>query len=137
MQWHFHSTSNEVIWPKKNLNSMHGTKSAILVICKKGQGPRWPCPECPALKNPSQDFKNSFCFRFLKVPRKGKIRETPFFKVQFGKIPVCVCTYNEKVELYYIFCCWLVFCFLMSEDNRKVKNKLQFLTYQKVKRKEK
>ena len=30
--WHFQSTSNEVIWPKKNLNSMHALKSAILAI---------------------------------------------------------------------------------------------------------
>ena len=27
-KWHFHSTSNEVIWPKKISNSMHGSKSA-------------------------------------------------------------------------------------------------------------
>ena len=28
----FLNTSNEVIWPKKILNSMHGLKSAILAI---------------------------------------------------------------------------------------------------------
>ena len=28
----FLNTSNEVIWPKKKLNSMHGLKSAILAI---------------------------------------------------------------------------------------------------------
>ena len=31
-KWHFLRTSNEVIWPKKFLNSMHGLKSAILAI---------------------------------------------------------------------------------------------------------
>ena len=28
----FLTTSNEVTWPKKSLNSMHGLKSAILAI---------------------------------------------------------------------------------------------------------
>ena len=28
----FLNTSNEVIWPRKKLNSMHGLKSAILAI---------------------------------------------------------------------------------------------------------
>ena len=58
-KWHFHSTSNEVIWPKKISNSMHGSKSAILAIFQTGPG--WPCTVSAALKNPSQDFKNSFC----------------------------------------------------------------------------
>ena len=31
-KWHFLRTSNEVIWPKKFFNSMHGLKSAILAI---------------------------------------------------------------------------------------------------------
>ena len=30
--WHFQSTSNEVIWPKNLLKSMHALKSAILAI---------------------------------------------------------------------------------------------------------
>ena len=58
-QWHFHSTSKEDIWPKIISNSMQGLKSAILTIFQKG--PRWPCPVSAALKNPSQNFKNSFC----------------------------------------------------------------------------
>jgi hypothetical protein len=29
-KWHFLRTSNEFIWPKEFLNSMHGLKSAIL-----------------------------------------------------------------------------------------------------------
>ena len=59
-KWHFHSTSNEVIWPKNFSNSMHGSKSAILAIFQTG--PEWPCTVSAALKNPSQDFKNYFCF---------------------------------------------------------------------------
>ena len=31
-EWHFHSTSNEIIQPKKISNSMLGSKSAILAI---------------------------------------------------------------------------------------------------------
>ena len=31
----FLDTSNEVIWPPKNLNSMNGLKSAILTILQK------------------------------------------------------------------------------------------------------
>ena len=49
--WHFQSTSKEVIWTKKNLNYMHGLKSAILAIFQKGLG--WPCPVSAALKNAS------------------------------------------------------------------------------------
>ena len=30
IKWHFFSTSNEIIWPKKFLKSMHRLKSAIL-----------------------------------------------------------------------------------------------------------
>ena len=38
-KWHFHNASKEVFWPKKNLNFMHGFKSAILAIftfCQNG-----------------------------------------------------------------------------------------------------
>ena len=38
--------------------------------------------------NLSQDFKNYFCWGFLAM-LEGKIRVTPFLKVQFSKIPVC------------------------------------------------
>ena len=31
-EWHFHSTSNKVIWPKKKSKYMQGLKSAILAI---------------------------------------------------------------------------------------------------------
>ena len=31
-KFYLHNTSKEVYWPKKNLNSMHGFKSAIVVI---------------------------------------------------------------------------------------------------------
>jgi hypothetical protein len=36
-EWHFNSTSNEVIWSKKISNSMHGSKSAILAIFRQGR----------------------------------------------------------------------------------------------------
>ena len=49
--WHTQSTLEEVIWPKKILNYMHGLKSAILAIFQKGQ--EWPCPVSAALKNAS------------------------------------------------------------------------------------
>ena len=67
---------------------MHGSKSDILAIFQKGLG--WPCPDSAALKNPSQDFKNSFCFGFLWVPSvlEGKIRVTPFFKGSIWCIPL-------------------------------------------------
>ena len=45
-KWHFLGTSNEVIWPKKILNSMYGLKSAILAILPEiGQlaGLAMPC----------------------------------------------------------------------------------------------
>ena len=45
------TTSNEVIWPKKMSNFIHGLKSAILAFFKNGLG--WPCPVSAAIKNPS------------------------------------------------------------------------------------
>ena len=51
---------------KKNLNSMHRSKSAILAIFQTGPG--WPCTVSAALKNPSQDFKNSFCIGCQWIP---------------------------------------------------------------------
>ena len=59
---------------------MHRSKSAILAIFQTG--PEWPCTVSAALKNPSQDFKNSFCIgadEFLAMLEEGKIREAPFF----------------------------------------------------------
>ena len=58
---------------------MQGLKSAILAFFQTGPG--WPCTVSAALKNPSQDFKNSFCIgadEFL-VMLEGEIREAPFF----------------------------------------------------------
>ena len=55
---------------------MQGLKSAILAIFQTGLG--WLCPVGSALKNPSQDFKNYFCFGFLAM-LEGKIRASPFF----------------------------------------------------------
>ena len=49
--------------PKKFSNSLQGLKSAILAIFQRGPG--WPCPVSAALKSPSVDLKNYFCFRFL------------------------------------------------------------------------
>ena len=49
-KWHFLRTSNEVIWPKKFLNSMHGLKSAILAILQEiGQLAGLACPLSAAL----------------------------------------------------------------------------------------
>ena len=70
----------------KESNYMQGLISAILAIFQKGTG--WSCPVSAALKNPSQDFKNSLCFWFLAM-LEGKIRVTLFFKAQSGKITVC------------------------------------------------
>ena len=78
-KWHFLSTSNEVIWPKKFSNSMHRSKSAILAIFQTGPG--WRGTVSAALKNPSQDFKILFALgadEFLTM-LEGKIREAPFF----------------------------------------------------------
>ena len=54
---------------------MQGLKSAFLEIFQTGPG--WPCPVSTAIKNPLLDFKNYFCFGFLKMlevkTRKGSI----------------------------------------------------------------
>ena len=44
-KWHFLATSNEIIWPQKNSDFMHGLKSAILAIFQKSADwLDWPCP---------------------------------------------------------------------------------------------
>ena len=49
-KWHFLRTSNEVIWPKIFLKSMHGLKSAILAILQEiGQLAGLACPLSAAL----------------------------------------------------------------------------------------
>ena len=60
-EWHFTliAPQMESFGPQKNSNSMHGSKSAILAIFQTGPG--WPGTVSAALKNPSQDFENSFC----------------------------------------------------------------------------
>ena len=57
---------------------MQGFKSAILAIFQRGPG--WPCPVSTALKNPSLDFKNSFCFVFYEflAMLQGKIKKGLF-----------------------------------------------------------
>ena len=45
-----------------------GLKSAILTIFQNGLG--WLCPVSAALKNPLQEFKNSFCFGCRLLPIK-------------------------------------------------------------------
>jgi hypothetical protein len=47
---------------------MQGLKSDILAIFQNGLG--WLFPVCAAIKNPSQEFKNSFCFWCQLIPRK-------------------------------------------------------------------
>jgi hypothetical protein len=49
-KWHFLRTSNEVIWPKNFLKSMHGLKSAILAILQEiGRLAGLACPLSAAL----------------------------------------------------------------------------------------
>ena len=50
------------------LNYMQGLKSAILAIFQKSaNGLNWLCLVIPALKKPSVNSKNSFCFGFLWI----------------------------------------------------------------------
>ena len=70
---------------------MQGLKSAILAIFQNGLG--WLCSVSATLKNPSQEFKNSFCFGCRLIPRKtgkAKLERAHFSKVQSGKITVCL-----------------------------------------------
>ena len=94
---HFNSTSNEFICPPKNSNSMHGSKSAICAIFQTGPG--WLCTVSSALKNPSQDFINSF-FLWVQMNSwkcwKAKLEWPHFFKVQSGKITVLHPLFHHK-----------------------------------------
>ena len=81
-EWHFNTTPNEVIWPKKISNFIHGYKSAILAIFQNGLG--WLCPVRLALKNPSQELKNTFVLgadEYIEI-LEGKIRECLLFCVK-------------------------------------------------------
>ena len=53
------------------------------------------------LKNPSQDFKSSFCFEFLGVPGnaklKAKLERSHILRVQSGKITVWEETVLEEI----------------------------------------
>ena len=49
--------------------------------------PGWPCPVSAALKNPSMDLKNYFCFRKCL---KGKLQSALFSRFQSGKKTVWV-----------------------------------------------
>ena len=64
---------------------MHGLKSAILAIFQKRLG--WPCLVNVAIKNPSQELKNSICFRCQFS--KAELKRACFSNVQSGKITMC------------------------------------------------
>ena len=69
---------------------MQELKSAIMAIFQKRAG--WPGPVSAALKNPSQDFKKSFCFDMSSYEHlkrlAGKVRKCLFFYVKILKITV-------------------------------------------------
>jgi hypothetical protein len=73
-EWRFHSTSNEVIWPKKISNSMHGSKSAILAIFLSGPG--WPSRITHRISKILFALGTNEFLAMLE----NKIREAPFFK---------------------------------------------------------
>ena len=88
---------------------MQELKSAILSIFHNGLG--WLYPVSAALKNPSQEFKNSFCFGCRLIHKKDwkvKLEWDHFSKVQSGKITVwqILVTYCRK--------CMLIKCFELS-----------------------
>ena len=77
-KWHFHSTSNEVIWPKKNLKFHRRVKKVPFCNFSKWAGMAVPCQVGP--QNPSQELKNYFCFGRRCIERlEGKIRECLLF----------------------------------------------------------
>jgi hypothetical protein len=81
--WHFHITSNEVMWPKIFSNYMQGLESAILAIFQKR-------PLVHSSRIRPRISKILFALgadEFLKM-LEGKIRVTTFFKIQSGKITV-------------------------------------------------
>ena len=64
--------SNEFVCLNKISKYLQGLKSAILAILQTDLG--WTCTVSVALKNPSQDFKNSFAlgadeFLAIKFPK--------------------------------------------------------------------
>jgi hypothetical protein len=79
-KWHFHSTSNEVIWPQKIQIPCTDQKVTFWLFFRQGQDGRallvWPS------KIPHRISKMIFALdadEFLAM-LEGKIREAPFFE---------------------------------------------------------
>ena len=72
-KWHFHSTSNEVIWTKINQTLYTGKKVPFWQFFRMGWDDR-------ALKNPSQELKNHADEYIERL--EGKNRECLFFYVK-------------------------------------------------------
>ena len=83
-QWHFHSSSNEVIWLKKISNYMQGLKSAILAIFSDRARMAVPCQYGP--QESLVGFQKLF---LLWVPMnsqqcwKAKLERAYSFRVQW------------------------------------------------------
>ena len=89
--WHFQSTSIEVSWPKKNLNYMHGLKSAILANFQKGL--RWPCPVLGHSKTHHSIWKNLFVLGFYEYQESAYS-----FMLKDSKISVCCTIYCWQIH---------------------------------------
>ena len=83
---------------------MRGLESAILAIFQNGLG--LLCPVGAALKNPSQEFKNYFCFACRLIPRKtgrGTFCQFSFRWIKFKKpqnnVTPCVDSTQEMLVL--------------------------------------
>jgi hypothetical protein len=84
-EWHFNSTSNEVIWSKKISNSKHGSKSAIWQFFRQGQDGHALLVRPSRI--PHRISKIIFALgadEFL-VMLEGKIREVPSLRFDLVK----------------------------------------------------
>ena len=85
---HFHITSNEVMWPKKIFKLHH----AAVKKCRFGNFSDRAGMVSATLKKPSQEFQKflfALCADEFLAILEGKIRVTPFIKVQSDKIAMC------------------------------------------------
>ena len=88
---------------------MQELKSAILGIFQTGLG--WPCTVVRPSRIPHRILKILFALgadEFLAM-LEGKIRVTPFFTVQSGKIPAC----NVIIDIFTYCICEFIESFFL------------------------
>ena len=96
-EWHFNSTLNEVIWPKKFQIPCTDQKMPFGQFLRQGRDGRVLLVRPSRI--PHRISKILFALgadKFLAM-LDGKIREAPFFKIRSDKITVCNASQQKRI----------------------------------------